>query len=347
MALSSQPKTRQYDEQLVGPEVHGIPQEQVDHVLGLLRTQLAPYTKLQRINAYCIANNIAYRLESLTADKFCVHMSNRSELLLDVHNMHQKGHCIKTSGAMESKTSESVAFELSTQPAVRERTLVGNQKVVDNAGGLMAPVTRKEQYSSVGGSHFSQFVKATCAGCKTNVPELQDANGHLSVQVICKDDEYFLKLCNQGWSWLIYPARAELARPTLADFLQSAYNAGNAVYSPKGEMECMSDIALKRRHGTDLATVVEDIKKGMPACSPYLDKLAEFHDKHDRDGVIASRLHAFATRRGDNRKLGGEYIVAVVEAKFPGGAPCTHIRQALLGCNLVSKKVVDVFQDCL
>ena len=189
------------------------------------KDKIAPNTTSQRIIDYAIQERIARYHPGLKAQQFLVHNENRGKLMLDWYQMHENGSKIKKAGARESKVSKDcVAFELAS--CHRAVQIASNEQLVAQSNGHIAPVIGNETFVSVAGGHFSQFVKAAEAGCKTPIVELQDACGCLSVAVLSKDDEYFKSLCENGWEWLVFPAAALDAWPALADFLQFAFNSG-------------------------------------------------------------------------------------------------------------------------
>ena len=210
---------------VVGLPTHPYSAEQVAIVQGHTDAiAVAPMTSVQRIVKTCVEQHIARYVPGLRADQFLVHEENRGKLMLDWYKMHENGHKISKAGARRSKVSkDAVAFEMGHDRAAQ---IAANVKLVQHASGHMAPVTNTENFVSVAGSHFSQFVKAAMAGCKTPIKGLQDGNGKLNKQALCGECEYFEDLAESGWEWLIFPANARIAWPKLADFLQFAYNAG-------------------------------------------------------------------------------------------------------------------------
>ena len=81
--------------------------------------------------------------------------------------MNSNGYNIKVAGASRSKISDCVAFGISSKQNVREQQIVANRKLVSSSEGFVAPVSGKEQYLSVAGTHFVQFVKAAINGTPT------------------------------------------------------------------------------------------------------------------------------------------------------------------------------------
>ena len=191
------------------------------------RNTVAPNVLVQRIVAYALDQKIARYVGGIRASQFLVHNENRSTLMLDWCKVHVNGAKISQAGARKAKLNkDSVAFELGPDSDVH---ISANHKLVLQSNGHIAPVHGSESYASVAGGHFSQFCKAAVAHCKTPIKELQDANGNLSMQVLCHQDEFMQDLIENGWDWLIFPAAAEKAWPQLADFLQFAYNAGISI----------------------------------------------------------------------------------------------------------------------
>ena len=126
-------------------------------------------------------------------------------------------------------------------------------------------------------------------------------------------------------------------------------------------MECLRDIATRVAAVTDgtpnYDAILQSIRSAQPVCSSYLDKLADLAKMFKDGGAIASALFAFANRWGsvsasqgsagdavapkDCRRLGQEFVTAVAEVTFYGGAPHVNVRMACLATNIVAPTVVD------
>ena len=246
---------------------------------------------------------------------------------------------------LKNECDDSIAFMMSANKTKRQAQIDANQALVDASDGMMAKITGRENLLSAAGSHFSQFVKAAMDGCRTPIPELQDANGCLCVQHLSKDDEEFGTLCGAGWRWIVFTEMAEVAWPGLPPFVQYAHNAGNALYTVKGELECGMDICFMAKasgsSGPDYKAIVAEVQKSNPLCGEYLDTVAHMTRLFADGGATITLLDAFSKRWGDSKRLGEEFLGAVCDASFYGGAPYEQLRKAMIATNLVSNKVVD------
>ena len=182
---------------------HHYPEKLVSDIQKILDdTDGPPLVRVQEIMNLAIKHGVGHYLE-LDCSVFLTHPSNRCDLMLDWMRMHRNGASIKAAGACDAKLGESVCFELSPVPKLREAQLAKNQELIDSAGGHIAPITGAERYLHVGCSHFTQFCKAAKAGVKTHIEELQDGNGCLSTQVLEKGDPFFAGLLSGGWKWYV------------------------------------------------------------------------------------------------------------------------------------------------
>ena len=68
------------------------------------------------------------------------------------------------------------------------------------------------------------FVRASNAGCRTPFKELQDATGHISKEILCRDPE-FKTMIEEGWEFIVLPWQVGATWPQLAEFAQRALNA--------------------------------------------------------------------------------------------------------------------------
>ena len=62
-----------------------------------------------------------------------------------------------------------------------------NQSLISASGDLLAPLTGKEKFASVGGGHLVAFCRAALAGCRTSEVELQDSEGQVDLKRLQQD----------------------------------------------------------------------------------------------------------------------------------------------------------------
>ena len=70
-------------------------------------------------------------------------------------------------------------------------------QLVERAGDLMAKVNGKEQFVTIGASHFTQFNKHAMNAGKTQMKALQDNAGRIVAKVQCNGN--FKDMLERGW----------------------------------------------------------------------------------------------------------------------------------------------------
>ena len=202
------------------------------------------------------------------------HMTNRSKLGVNPHEVHRLGQRVAKVGFKEDELDICV-FNEASNPQRRREQKAFNEALIKGSNGLLAPLTGKEAYNMVGGNHIIQFVRAVDYGCKTPIKELQDAEEYLDKHKLLKKG-FTNKLSKNGAKVKIVRACVEEAIPDIADFCQRALNAGNSVQSECNELEIMCSIAEFAEGGADLKACTEAAISGNPPCAAYADVLAEF-----------------------------------------------------------------------
>ena len=157
---------------------------------------------------------------------FLCHPSNRGGLMLSWHDCHDKGSSIVSLGADATKLSQSVAFELATNPVTKAQQVKSNQDLVEASQGKLAPLSGQE----------SVVAKVFCVA----VPLMSHGfaslcNHHLSLGALFRyaQDEAFQAMCLQGWSWTIVSQSVEVAIPDLPILVQASLNTDHVVSSKK------------------------------------------------------------------------------------------------------------------
>ena len=210
---------------------------------------------------------------------------------------------------------------------------------------MLAPVTGAERFITVGCGHGSQFCKAANVGCETPFKALQDLSGNIDA-VALKKDRRLKSMLDDGWEWVIIQWQADEEWPELADIFQRALNASHQVASKSTELEAavsMSDMAGATPTDKDWQDALATVASGNPPCFGYLKLLLElsrdYGGGHGAPALV--KLDKLAKQHGENRRLGEEYISAVIGAKFLNTEVFPRIRDALLAANLTAPKVVD------
>ena len=197
----------------------------------------------------------------------------------------------------------------------------------------------------MGTGHTTQGFKAANAGCFTPFVTLQDSQQNIDLNKL-KTDLRLKKLLEKGWTWVIIPWQADDEWPQMADIFQRALNASHEVASKSSELEVAVSIAEAAGDGAqeqDWVQATSVAISGNPpsaAYAPLLRKVAQ-----DYGGGIGApllvRLDALAKLYGENKRLGEEFISAVVNMKFLKSEVFPRIRDACFAANLTAPKVID------
>ena len=217
-----------------------------------------------------------------------------------------------------------------------------NEQIVAASGGMLAPVSGSERMVSVGTGHTTAFCRAANHGCTTPLAYLQDAVGIIDVARLKRQPDFKVML-EDGWEWTILPWQVELAWSMAPDILQRALNASHEVHSSATELEVAVTIAEGIESGESVEDALKNATAGNPPCTKYakhLALLAQFFGGGKKVPLLHA-LDAFAKRHGENRRLGEEFLAAVVNLKFMDSAQFPRVIDAVITTNLVSEKVVD------
>ena len=147
---------------------------------------------------------------TLPPSQILVHPSNRGGIMLNSWDVHSKGATILQLGASLSKIQESVAIEMSHNPAKQQDQVAANTRLVASSHGTLAAPNGKERYLSVSSSHLTAFCRAVTAGCQTQEPTLAQTNqGVLGMDTLSTVSSSaavsnpFVEMCSPGWPWIV------------------------------------------------------------------------------------------------------------------------------------------------
>ena len=313
--------------------------------------QLELNIKTDKILKLLVDNKIAYHVVE-KPESFLVHPSNRGGLMVNCHDVHDKGHTMLKVGAQLSKLTDSVAFELSRNAQKRQQQLQKNKDLVAASNEMLASLNGSERYLTVGSSHTMSFCKAVLSGCKTMIPELSH-NGCLSLGNILAgrgSDHPFQIMCATGWEWLILPEFLEDLYPDLPAMIQQSLNSSHAVAKPPTEMETAATIAeyyakMKMSAKTaNLALAVQAAGQSEPRCKSYLHSIANYVQQYagGDDFPIIHFLQNFSVQFGCSLVIGEEFMDAITNLQFKTlDSSFPWIRAACLAAQLTSPKATD------
>ena len=184
--------------------------------------------------------NLLYEL-CLTCDSVMVHPSNRAGLGVNPHEVHRLGQNIYKVG-FHIEELNPYAIEAAIDPQALNAQFEFNRRIINLSNNLLAPISGKERYLSVGGGHLAQFVRAVTAGCNTTFIEMADQEGLLDKHKLLKDST-LRKMCEEGFTWTIVKHVVDKKVPGFADFMQRALNSTNSIRNECTELEVMCSIA--------------------------------------------------------------------------------------------------------
>ena len=231
-------------------------------------------TRWTRIAEILLQAGIAYKAPNVSVWDVMVHPSNRNGLGLNQHEVHSILAGVKDIGCDLHKLEQSTAFECANAAA-----LEFNQKLIDAAAGLLAPLRKSERLCSVASSHFTAGCRASLHGCRTEEQDLKDANGNINHVALCDKDDNFKKILSEGWTWTVFPRVVEEEWPMLPAMAQEALNADQAIASEVSELQVMCNMAAQAESMGDAISwsdVVRSIKASRPPCHSYVE-VADLH----------------------------------------------------------------------
>ncbi len=270
-----------------------------------------------------------------------VHSQNRSGMMLNSFDCHEKGLMALKVGWQESKVIESYCFEMSQNKARKEAQMNAMQKLVQSSEKRLAPISGQERFMSVSCSHISQFAKAAGSGqCISELPELET----FSMEAIDAQfaDQQFKKMVRDGWQWNVIQADVEEGCPWFPQMLQASLNTGNQIVKQSTEMEIAMAISyLYKAHGS-MDKAIQLAQAATPLS--YLPAIALYMKNFGGGDNFPALVFLQAVQKlfGLSLKLGEEFMAAVAQAEFKSkDSTYPMVRAALIAGNLSSPKHQD------
>lgn len=320
----------------------------IDGVLALDSEECVVGSKWSKIEKMLLDEKIAVRMK-LHTDDLMVHQDNRGGLGLNCFNAHRNGKILRRVGADLNQLSRACCFELARSGPRRKISIDFNKRLTADSEGLLCDVKTTERFLTVSCGHTAAFCRAANSRCKTSEDKLKsDKTGRLDPASMITTDPQLAIMLQEGWTWVVIPDYVEDQWPGLPALAQSALNGPNNVASKTTELEaaCMiarhSENMEKKGLKTDWKACCAHASETEPDCTPYIDQLGEYVKMYG-GGSCAPMVHfqdAFAKKYGPNRKLGREFVTAVVQLLFRSSTQLyPHTRNGLFTVNLISPKV--------
>ena len=193
-------------------------------------------------------------------------------------------------------------------------------------------------------------MKAANHGSRTPISYIKDGNGNIDLAFLKMQPHYKVML-EQGWEFVQRPWLVEAAWPAAPDVLRRALNSTSELHSCVTELEGAVTIAECLEAGEDERAAIDTACSGNPSWLSYAATLAELAKKNGGGERVPllHKLDRFAKKHGDNRKLGEEFLGAVVHG-FKFADPLIQLPRVvdmLITTNMVAPKVVDGVARCL
>ena len=302
--------------------------------------------KLTKVCQLLSENGLMYE-QGLAPSCLTVHPQNRSGLMLNSFDVHEKGLLALKMGFQLSKVAESFCFEMSSKKTIRDKQVDAMKALVEASDKKLAPVNGSERFMSVSCSHISQFLKAVgCGQCLTENEELAGMNqGYLSLESLeahFPADHQFQAMVRKGWQWHCIKSEVEECCPWLPQLLQAALNSGNEVSKQATEME----IALSLAYSYNISSSMENACGVVKASTSlqYVDVISKWVKLYGGGGSFCL-VHLLASIQklfNSSQFLGEEFMGSVSMVTFKSKETTyPMVRAALLACNLSSPKQVD------
>jgi len=308
-----------------------------------------PLSVWNAIKELLIDSGLAYSAEISPEFVLC-HPSNRGSLGINARSAHKTGAGILKIGCDVSELEKAVVIEVARDPTVLKQQVDFNAKQCLYSENLLAPVSGKERYLSLGGGHAIAFFRAVLSNSKTCEASIADADGRLNAGSLGSRDAVF-KRCTTGWRMIVLSAVCEEIWPELPSLVQRSLNASQNLGSNQTELETMMFIAnfVQAAEIPDWQAAAHAATGTQPLCSGYVATLAKYVRLYSGGpgAPIIVWLDNFAKTFAPHAILGSEFLQSVCDVEFPDLKVFPIIRQALVATNLVSSKRVDGISRCI
>lgn len=233
-------------------------------VVALMESDQGLNSKLDKIVEVLKAHSLAW-VATLTPDLLLTHPENRGGTMCNPFDCHFKGEKILTTGLKAALLpANSVAIEMSQNPSTRQLQIQKNKDLSANSQNMLAPVSGKERYLTLGCSHFVQY----CRALQGQALSPQGEKLHMPLELE--------SVTQNGWQWCVISCRVEEALPGFPRFCQLSLNSSNTTALASTELQTMLQIAKLLEGGVSVQNALMSVKAGEPACGPYLQDVAHY-----------------------------------------------------------------------
>lgn len=304
------------DEQKKAQSIHGYATALVIEVQWLIELAnkglVAPNTALEDIWELCEKAGIVKSM-MLNTDEIACHPCNRGKLGLNGYNVHRNGREVDRVGVDMKELSKAMAFEMCPLDPMKSFQHAFNARLVQTSKGLLAPFKGTESKLSVGTGHWTGWVRAVKAGCRTPFKDLAGHDGRLLPDRFAKKDHRMKTCIEVGWEWRVFPWQAEVAWTGLPDLCQRALNSSHTVSSRSTELEVMvwtGEACGDKTQPSEFDELMKACAMSGPPCASYIRDVGEL--ALQIGGGPASTNLFFLDRLGklygENKSLGQEFV---------------------------------------
>ncbi|CAJ1330948.1 unnamed protein product, partial [Effrenium voratum] len=228
-----------------------------------------------------------------------------------------------------------------------------NLKMVEDAGGLLAPVEVGGcRYATLSASHTNQVLRLISYGWHHE--HIEDGEcpdvtvgGRISGEQLGKVDPLFYKAAQEGIVWTVISSLVLTQYPILANILQEAGNTSGQLQRKEHELqlarrlhhECLNlKATMPPGSGVSYSDVRARVTRSRPGCSAALPHIFSFLMKFSRGAEAAALLETERCVKlcggSSQRDLGASFWDSLGR-DLKGGAPVLRLRHAMLRLALV------------
>ena len=281
-----------------------------------------------------------------------LHRLNRSKFGVAGADSHAHGADIITAGFSWRKASDAKAIEADAADAAQKEFNISLTSLSDR----LIPELKQLKVLSIGGSHTNVLLRALKAKCRTSVERLRDPSGRLDPDMLTLRSPALKDAINGGLEWCIIHKDVPKIWPELVDVVQQALNTeargGQSEIEVTMAMHVLMENAIRENKPPKWSQITKTAGYSMPACSPYLNVLAEFVKLNSGGGELLEDIASFqktpsadgSVQTQTSKRVSGSLFYAKVSGMTFGIATkCPYVQTALVKTNLVSpkNKVVD------
>ena len=256
--------------------------------------------------------------ERVYAQSCIFDLDNRGGLGGNGFDAQKNGSTFFRFGADRDELKKALSIELCPVQPLRDMEYEKMEIIVARSRELLAPVTRREEDSTLACGHFAQFAKAVDHGCKAVFPNIADRFGRLNKAHLSSVDDEFKDIIEKGWMQKKMKFGVRAACPWIPGLAQRACNASNLVVSHGTEIETIVSI-LGTINGADDEASLENFAAAAKSigdssiCSDYITACATIARLYagGKPGANLTKIDSFAKTFGASARWGESFTIAI------------------------------------